>query len=386
MRPASDRARSDVVLPAELLRLADWVNGRRWKVMGVFLVTVAIFSTSLPWLKFESDFVKNFRPESEVRQSYEFIESNLSPTGSAEMVVRRKDGGSVLSAHAVGALRIAGERAVEQFDVVRKALTLADVLTLGPGGVPSTTIELKARLSLVRNLLGEDVIRNFLNEDETAMRMNLRVVEGYPVAEKLKMGEQLRAMTADALGEEYEVEATGLYIFYAKLVAGLWEDQFRSLYLTIPAVFLVLLIVLRSFKVALVALIPTILPILFCLGAMGWVGIPVNMTTAMMLSVTVGIAVDDALHYLWRFKSAYREGGNYLVALRTAHSSVGRACVFTTIVIAGGFWILMLSEFLPTAYFGGLLGFTMCCALATDLLLLPAMVMTFRPFGPERSA
>ena len=97
----------------------------------------------------------------------------------------------------------------------------------------------------------------------------------------------------------------------------------------------------------------------------------------------MGIAVDDAVHYLWRFRAALAETGDYTLALRTAHGSVGQACVFTTIVIAGGFWILMLSRFLPTAYFGGLLGFTMCGALAGNHKLLPAKVMTLRPFRLE---
>jgi predicted RND superfamily exporter protein len=168
-------------------------------------------------------------------------------------------------------------------------------------------------------------------------------------------------------------------------VAGLWRDQFRSLGLTMPAVLLVLILVLRSVRVGLLAMIPTSLPVVFCLGGMGWTGIPVNMTTAMMLSVTLGIAVDDAVHYLWRFRAALDESGDYLTALKAAHGSVGRACVFTTIVITGGFWILTLSRFLPTAYFGGLLGFTMCGALAGNLMLLPALVMMLRPLATGSS-
>ena len=106
----------------------------------------------------------------------------------------------------------------------------------------------------------------------------------------------------------------------------------------------------------------------------------------MMLSVTISIAVDDAVHYLWRFRAALRESGDYLSALKTAHRSVGQACVFTTVVITGGFWILTLSRFLPTAYFGGLLGFTMCGALAGNLMLLPAMIMALRPFKAGSSS
>ena len=116
---------------------------------------------------------------------------------------------------------------------------------------------------------------------------------------------------------------------------------------------------------------------------MGWANIPVNMTTAMMLSVTLGIAVDDTIHYVWRFREELRRTGDYRQALAATSGSVGRACLFTTVVIAGGFWILMLSQFLPTAYFGGLIGFTMLGTLAADLVLLPVLLTVFNVFGAE---
>ncbi len=384
-RAPAASARGPHLLPAYLMRLAAWVNRRRGRVMLGFVFVAMGFAASLPWLRFESDFVKNFRAGSEVRRSYEFIESHLSPTGSVEVVVRRRDGESIVSPEALADLRKAGKRIVEEFEPVKRAMSLADLLTLGRGETPSTQFEITARMALAERVLGEDAVRNFLNADRTAMRLNLRVSEGISVHEKLALADSVDKITQETIGPEYSTETTGLYVFYARLVAELWRDQFRSLALTAPAVLIVLILMLRSVKVGLVAMVPTALPIVFCLGGMAWTGIPVNMTTAMMLSVTMGIAVDDAVHYLWRFRSAFEETGDYYVALRTAHGSVGQACVFTTIVIAGGFWILMLSRFLPTAYFGGLLGFTMCGALAGNLMLLPAMVMTLRPFSAVRS-
>ncbi|MHC4235706.1 MAG: MMPL family transporter, partial [Planctomycetota bacterium] len=196
------------------------------------------------------------------------------------------------------------------------------------------------------------------------------------------MAADVRAMAQRTFGPAYSIDVTGLYYFYAKLVSGLLRDQYRSFALTVPAVFVALLITFRSVKTAAVAMIPNLLPIFFCLGTMGWLDIPVNMTTAMMLSVTLGIAVDDTVHYLWRFRDEFRRHGDYRAALTATSASVGRACVFTTVVIAGGFWILLLSQFLPTAYFGGLVGFTMLGTLAADLVLLPVLITTFRIAGP----
>jgi len=384
IRPTSLGDTKSEQLPVLLRHLAVSVDDHRGAVFVGFALISALFCVSLTWLGFESDFVKNFRPSSEVRQSYEFIESRLSPTGSIEVVVRANDGGRVLTPNVVARMHEAGERVVATFDAVAKAMTIADLLTAAGGGLPTSSFGLQARMAIARGLFGDDAVRNFVNSDVTALRMNLRVREGISVDEKLAMARSIDSMVSDIVGSGYRTEVTGLYVFYATLVKELWEDQFRSLGLTVPLVFLVLVLVLRSVRAGLVAMVPTALPVLFCLGAMGWTGIAVNMTTAMMLSVTLGIAVDDAVHYLWRFRSALVRSGDHRMALKDAHGGVGRACVFTTVVIAGGFWILVLSEFLPTAYFGGLLGFTMGGALACDLILLPALVMTCRPFARSR--
>jgi len=381
MRAPSAAAEPPVLFPRALHALAYWVDAHRGTVVIGFMFASLAFGAAIPWLRFESDFVKNFRPNSEVRRSYEFIETHLTPAGSIEVIARRVDGGSMLTPEALARLRDAGRQIVARFDPVRKAMTLADLLSLGDERIPSTGVEISARLALARRLFGDDAVRNFLNAEGTALRLNVRAREGVPVHEKLEMAREINDLVAATLGPQYSTEVTGLYVFYATLVAELWRDQFRSLGMTAPAVLLVLILVLRSVRVGLVAMVPTSLPVLFCLGAMGWTGIPVNMTTAMMLSVTMGIAVDDAVHALWRFRSVLDETGDYRIALRVTHGSVGQACVFTSVVIAGGFWILMLSRFLPTAYFGGLLGFTMCGALVGNMVLLPALVMTLKPFG-----
>ena len=109
----------------------------------------------------------------------------------------------------------------------------------------------------------------------------------------------------------------------------------------------------------------------------------VDIGTMITASVALGIAVDDTVHYLWRCRREFEACQNYNEAIVRTHATVGRACAFTTIVIAGGFSILVLSQFLPTAYFGALVGFTLLWALATDLLLLPVLIRRFEVFGRE---
>ena len=376
-------------LPAALAAVVRWADRRRGTVLVLFAVAGAASAAAVGRLRFESDFVENFRPQSEVRTSYRFIEENLSPVGSMEIVIRTTDRADILTPRNVRRARELGDSIVEKHGPIRKAMSLADLTTLVSADLPGTDIGLRSRLALARQVFGHDFQRNFLNAAGTAMRINLRAEEGVGVHDKLAIADDVRQMAEEVFpeGEGFAVEVTGLYPFYAGLVSGLLRDQYRSFGLTVPAVFVVLALVFRSIKVALVAMVPNLLPILFCLGAMGWSGIPVNMTTAMMLSVTLGIAVDDTLHFMWRYRDELSRCGDTTEALAATARSVGRACFFTTVVITGGFWILMLSQFLPTAYFGGLIGFTMLGTLAADLVLLPVLLVLFRVFasdaGPE---
>jgi len=373
-------------LPRWLRRVGAWSDRRRWWVFGLFAASTAFCAAGIGRLSFESAFLENFRPHSSVRQSYEFIGDHFAPVGSLEVVVQTVDGGAVLSPQTLQTADAFAADVVRQFDPIRKSQSVGDLLTLFGAGLPQSALDLRLRLALIQAAGGPDnPLRAFLNADRTAMRIQFRAIESHvSVPNKLRMAGDVRRMAEQAFGPGFRVEVTGLYYFYARLIDGMVRDQYRSVAITVPAVFLVMALLLRSARVALVAVIPNLLPMVFCLGVMGWSGIPVNMTTAMMLSVTFGIAVDDTLHYLWRFRAALRETGDYSVAVLRAHGSVGRACVFTTVVIAGGFWILVLSEFLPTAYFGGLVGFTMLATLAADLVLLPALLTTLRPFPDGR--
>lgn len=349
----------------------------RWRltIVAVFAMGAAGVIFGATQLRFESDFVKNFRPESEVRRSYEFIEKNLSPLGSVEVIARRTDGGTVDTLAAIQAADTVVQRARDVAPMVRKGLSLADALTLILPGQPQSDADVQARLGLFSAMPGGNVmLRNFVNDSQDALRINFRCVEGYDVDAKLKACDAIGAEANDVFGDGYSIEVTGLYHFYAGLVSGLLADQYRALAITGGAILLMFALVFRGVRFTLIAALVNALPVACCLGAMGWANIPVNMTTAMMLSAALGIAVDDTIHYLWRYRSERAGGAGVLDALVSTQRSVGRACFFTSVVITAGFTILLLSRFLPTAYFGGLVGFTMVVALAADLLLLPALL------------
>lgn len=388
-RPRTPAGR-DSRLSAILASVAERVLPQKRAICAITAILVLAAAAGIPRLRFESDFVKSFRAGTGVRRGYEFLQKNLSPVGSVEVVVRNIANGADdrrITPQQVRQAHDFGQQVMQRFPSIRKALSLADLIALGDSALPTTPADLTLRLAAATWMFGADAVRGFINDDRNALRINLRALEGVSVQEKLRINHEIQTMAEEQFGSEPSIQVTGLYHFYAILVAGLIQDQYRAFAIALPAVFIVLSIMLRSIKLACIMMIPNLMPLVWCVGAMAWADIPVSMTTAMMLSVVLGIAVDDTVHYVWRFRRELATCGDYDQAAIRTHASVGRACVFTTVVIAGGFWILMLSRFLPTAYFGGLVGFAMLTTLAADLIILPALLQTFRPFdSPSRNS
>lgn len=129
--------------------------------------------------------------------------------------------------------------------------------------------------------------------------------------------------------------------------------------------------------------VPNVLPVAVVLGTMGWFNIPLDMMTITIASITIGISVDDTIHYIHRFQKEFVKDRNYLATLYRCHCSIGRALFYTTVTITIGFSILVLSHFIPTIYFGLFTGFAMLVALLGDLTMLPQLLITLKPLGPE---
>jgi len=137
----------------------------------------------------------------------------------------------------------------------------------------------------------------------------------------------------------------------------------------------------RSFCVAVVAIIANLLPIGTIFGFMGFAGIPLDMMTITIAAISIGIAVDDTIHYLYRFREEFAKDHDYLAAMHRSHESIGYAMTYTSATIIIGFLILVLSVFIPTIYFGLLTVLAMFMAIVADLLLLPRLILLVKPFG-----
>ena len=146
-------------------------------------------------------------------------------------------------------------------------------------------------------------------------------------------------------------------------------------------IFAMFIILFRNIKLSLIGVVPNFIAAFFILGIIGLLGIPLDMMTITIAAITIGIAVDNSIHYIYRFKEEFSKINNYKETLSTCHSTVGAAILNTSITIVFGFSILVLSKFIPTIYFGVFTGLAMLLAMISVLTLLPSLILVFKPFG-----
>jgi hypothetical protein len=195
--------------------------------------------------------------------------------------------------------------------------------------------------------------------------------------------QDIRNRLTDAMGyDESQVHLSGMLVLYNNMLQSL----FRSQILTIGVVFLAILfmfaLLFRDIKLAGIAILPNVFAALLVLGLMGWLSIPLDLMTITIAAISIGIAVDDTIHYVHRFTREFDKDQDYWAAVNRSHGSIGRAMYYTSITVTLGFSILALSDFVPTIHFGLLTGFAMLIALVANLTLLPLLIVRFRPLGP----
>jgi predicted RND superfamily exporter protein len=161
------------------------------------------------------------------------------------------------------------------------------------------------------------------------------------------------------------------------MLQSLYYSQIKTIGVVVVILFFMFLILFRSFKVALIAMIANIVPVGVVFGFMGWMNIPLDMMTITIAAISMGIAVDDTIHYIYRYSLLYRELKDAISSMFSAHKSIGSAMFYTSTIIIVGFSVLLFSNFFPTIYFGLLTMIAMFMAIVADLLLLPVLILLF---------
>ncbi len=262
--------------------------------------------------------------------------------------------------------------------VLSMATTIETLQILNHDETPGTFF-----LSILYKRLPADVkatlFEPYMSDDGNQIRLSVRVYETDPELRRDALLKKIMRELVEVQGIQAErVHLTGMLVLYNNVLQSL----FRSQMLTIGAVFLgillMFLLLFRSLKTAFVTVVPIMIAAASVPGLMGWFGIPLDIMTITIAAISIGIGVDDAIHYVHRFREEFARDGDYIGAIRRSHHSIGRAIYFTSVIIVAGFSILSLSNFIPTIFFGLLTGFSMLIALVANLTLLPVLLRLTR--------
>lgn len=260
--------------------------------------------------------------------------------------------------------------------------TTLDILAKINQGEPLDALELAFVPAAVPDDLKDVLLTPYISEEHDQARFSIRLLETMPDLRRQELLDRIRRHLTTELGyEEDQILFAGMTVMYNNMLQSLFESQIKTIGVVFAAIMVMFLILFRSLKLALIGIAPNLIAAGSVLGLMGWLGIPLDMMTITVAAITVGIAVDDTIHYIHRFKTEFQKDGDYIATMHRCHRSIGQAMFFTSLTIISGFSILVLSNFIPTIYFGLFTGFAMFMALVGALTLLPRLIVLVKPFG-----
>lgn len=227
----------------------------------------------------------------------------------------------------------------------------------------------------------QELIDPYFNEDTDQIRFALRINDTDKNLKRDQLIKDIQHYLATSPNlEGTTARLTGMLVLYNNMLQSLFRSQILTLGVVFFVIAVAFAVLFRSLSVAIIAILPNLMAAALVLGTMGWLGIPLDIMTITIAAISVGIAVDDTIHYVHRYREEWSQTKDYAESIYRAHASIGRAMYFTTFAISIGFVVLVLSDFVPTVHFGLLTGFAMLSALVCDLLVLPALLAMWKPY------
>ncbi len=260
--------------------------------------------------------------------------------------------------------------------------SIIDVATQLNNNKPLGTLEMGVLYSKIPESIKTEIIDPYLSIENDEARISLRIIDSQENLRRNDLINKINFDLKDKIGlEESEYQLAGVLILFNNLLQSLFKSQILTLGLVIIGIFIMFLILFRNIKLSLIGVVPNCIAAFFILGIIGLLEIPLDMMTITIAAITIGIAVDNSIHYIYRFKEEFNKIKDYNKTLQLCHSTVGVAILNTSITIVFGFSILVLSKFIPTIYFGMFTGLAMLLAMISVLTLLPALILIIKPFG-----
>ncbi len=387
-----------------LMRSIDLLHSRPLPVAIVTGVIALLASLGVMRLEVETDFTRNFRRSSAVVRSYEFVETRLGGAGVWDVIVpapRRLDKEFVARVRSLEdrlrAIKMPDPVTGNDKPALTKVLSVIDALDAvdaDPTLAALTTdpeLRFQGLAAAMPSFIGALRYQPANETEQAALRIMLRASERQPAEQKQRLIDEVRRLAQEAFPPSVAstprvavgraanhgsdcAEVTGYFVLLTNLVNSVLRDQWVTFGIASVAIMALVWVGFRSWKYAVVAMIPNAVPIYMVMGLLGWLGLKINMGAAMIAAVSMGMSVDSSIHYYAAFRRARREGKTVHAALAHCQQSVGLAMIFSTVALIIGFGVLITSDFVPTIYFGALMSLAMLGGMLGNLIVLPLLL------------
>jgi predicted RND superfamily exporter protein len=246
------------------------------------------------------------------------------------------------------------------------------------------SLEIAVLYSKIPNEIKKEIVSPYISVENDEARVSVRIKDSLPDLRRNDLIKKINLDLKNKLNlEKEEYKLAGVLILFNNLLQSLFKSQILTLGIVMLGISLMFFILFRNLILSFIGIVPNFIAAFFILGIIGLLGIPLDMMTITIAAITIGIAVDNSIHYIYRFKEEFTKINNYKLTLDRCHSTVGIAILNTSITIVFGFSILVLSNFIPTIYFGDFTGIAMMLAMISVLTLLPKLILVLKPFGNE---
>ena len=408
--PSITNQRQSAII-SKLASIAEF-HGGKVIILSILLAIISVIGISK--LKVENSFINYFSKKTEIYQGMKLIDDKLGGTTPLDVILNfdEQQGNSTPDDNLVETddedfieeddwagdhdprdywftpFKI--ERIKEVHDYlaglpeVGKVLSIASIIRSIEQinkGKEFDGLELGVMAKKIPDKIEAEMVDPFVSVDDNEARFFVRILDSLEDIRRKELLERISSDLINKLGlSENRVTVAGMLVLYNNMLQSLFKSQILSLGIVMLGIAIMLLVLFRSVTLSIIGIIPNLLAVGIVLGIMGLMDIPLDMMTITIAAITMGIGVDDCIHYIYRFKEEFPKNENYAETLKICHGNVGKAIINTSITIMFGFSILVLSNFIPTIYFGVFTGLAMFIALLSVLALLPKLILFWKPF------
>ena len=391
--------------------LGSFTKKNRILIFGITLVVILLSLVGISKLEVENSFINYFDKETEIYKGMKKIDEKLGGTTPLNVILKfpskqkessddefdewEEDNNSREDKAKYWFTRDKMDKIIKVHDYLDSLPEIGKVLSFGSilrvaedlNKKELQSLEIAVLYSKIPDNIKKEIVSPYISVEKDEARINLRIKDSL---ENLKRNNLINKIDSDlntkiGLAKE-EYKLAGVLILFNNLLQSLFKSQILTLGIVMLGIFMMFFILFRNLIISFIGVVPNFIAAFFILGIIGLLGIPLDMMTITIAAITIGIAVDNSIHYIYRFKEEFVRINNYNKTLDRCHSTVGIAILNTSITIIFGFSILILSNFIPTIYFGVFTGIAMLLAMISVLTLLPKLILTFKPFGKEISS